>query len=316
MKHPPYQLKANKAVDRLLFAELLRWYNVPQALKNYTYYSLGGPYLEDFKVFHEFFPELKMICIEEDSETFKRQKFHLPCRHIRLVNSKVEKFLSDYDPKDKPSIFWLDNTGLRQSHFKDFASLLNKIVVSSIIKITLQCDWLTHLDEPGETKKLDKFKARYGIYLPAGFVSIPQSSTDLAKLLQDMLQIASERVFVSSGRKFQPLNSFYYQDGLGMFTLTGIVCSSDETAKVKSKFQKLNFCNLEWEPPTEIDVPTLSTKERFLLQKHLPGAKLAGRKLQKVIGYEIADGAQKSIQQLQQYADYCRYYPHFIRAIP
>ena len=48
MRHPPYHLRTNKAVDRLLLVELLR---VLEANGGpFSYYSLGGPFLEDLRV--------------------------------------------------------------------------------------------------------------------------------------------------------------------------------------------------------------------------------------------------------------------------
>lgn len=314
MKHPPYQLKTNKAVDRQLFAELLRWYSVPQELRDHTYFSLGGPYLEDFKLIHDNFPNLKMVCIEKDAETFRRQKFHLPCRKISLVNSTVEQFLASFDPKNKPSIFWLDNVGLNQNHLNDFVQLLSKVIAGSIIKITLQSEVASLRDAIGQNTKLEQFKQNFKIYLPAEFKNIPVSQVELSRLLQDMLQIAAQKTLVGSGLKFQLLNSFFYQDGVGMFTLTGIVCDAKEDTNIKSKFGKLSFCNLNWENPTKIDVPNLSTKERLRLQRLLPGARKAGQRLRKAIGYDIANSREKSVEQLQQYSDFCRYYPYFIRA--
>jgi len=73
MKHPAYYMRPNKAVDRLALVDVIRLVVNPEELADYTYYSMGGPTLEDFRMIYEFFPELRMVCIEENEDTYKRQ---------------------------------------------------------------------------------------------------------------------------------------------------------------------------------------------------------------------------------------------------
>lgn len=82
MSHPPYHLRHNKAVDRFLFIDLISKINEVSngAIASYTYHSLGGPFLEDFKLMHHYFPLINMVCIEKDLETHKRQKFNCPIK--------------------------------------------------------------------------------------------------------------------------------------------------------------------------------------------------------------------------------------------
>ena len=65
MKQPPYHLRPNKAVDRLALVEAIKRLGRMGDLSEYTYYGLGGPYLEDFRLLYELCPEIKMVSIEE-----------------------------------------------------------------------------------------------------------------------------------------------------------------------------------------------------------------------------------------------------------
>jgi len=313
VKHPPYHLRTNKAVDRFLLIEAIQSLGRPSELAQYTYYGFGGPYLEDFRLLHESFPEMRMVSIERDAQTFKRQKFHLPCGQIRPEHVDFKSFLARYASRDQKSIFWLDYTGLAYSQFEDFMSLLGKVAVGSIVKITLRA-------EPGDylqQKREDEFKAKFMALLPSSDVALSRDSEKFAKLLQDMLQIAAQQALPSGmGIIYQPISSFCYKDGDGIFTLTGIVCQRSELKGVRALFSKWRFANLNWARPKRIDVPFLSTKERLHLQKHLPCGRDAGRRLLRVLRYNIDDDRRTAISKMKQYADFYRYFPYFMKAVP
>src|SRR5688572_13337398 len=114
MSHPPYHLRLNKAIDRFILIEEIRKLEKISSLSlnAYTYYGLGGPYLEEFRILSELCPDLNMVSIEKDIETLKRQKFHLPCKTLRLESGEMKSFLNNYDAQDEKSIFWLDYTKL------------------------------------------------------------------------------------------------------------------------------------------------------------------------------------------------------------
>lgn len=312
MKHPPYPLRPNKAVDRFMLVEAIRCIGRPSELAQYTYYGLGGPYLEDFRLLHENFPEMNMTSIEQDSNTYKQQLFHQPCKKIQLRRIDFKSFLVQSDLGDKKSIFWLDYTGLEYGQFEDFKLLLGKVATRSIIKITLRAEPSDYYDKPKE----DEFKSKFGAVLPSPDVTPPRDLERLASLLQKMLQIAAQQAFSGTGFVYQPISSFFYKDGVGIFTLTGIICERAERKQVRSLFSGWRFANLNWKKPRLIDVPFLSTKERLHLQKQLPCEQYAGRKLLKVLGYTIDKDRPTALDKMQQYAEFYRHYPYFIRAIP
>jgi hypothetical protein len=132
-----------------------------------------------------------------------------------------------------------------------------------------------------------------------------------------MLRIASQKALSSATPlTFQPVSSFRYSDGTGMFSLTGIVCQRDQQDGVKEAFKRLQFSNLTWASPRLIDMPILSTKERLHLQRLLPCGPGAGAILRQSLGYLIDDDQESTEMKLQQYADFHRYYPYFMKATP
>jgi hypothetical protein len=280
---------------------------------------LGGPYLEDFRLLYDFCPDISMVSIENDKQTYKRQEFHLPCGSLKLVLSGLQSFLAQYDAEDKKSIFWLDYTGLDYGAFEDFSLLLGKVADGSVIKVTLRAEPSDYVDADGgkEAEKRAKFRSEFAALLPTPTSEPPNDFELLASLLQDMLQIASQKAIPSGlGRCLIPLCSFCYADGVGMYTFTGIVCAEHDRDKYRERFKGWRFANLDWGPPMRIDVPFLSTKERLRLQEFLPCRRGAGNRLLKALGYIIDHDKKKSVVKLSQYAEFHRYYPYFVKAIP
>jgi hypothetical protein len=318
-RHPPYQLRPNKAVDRLAFVDAIRRLGTIAPLKSYTYYGFGGPHLEEFRLLYEFCPQVQMVSIEEDSDTLLRQKFHLPCGLIELKNISFESFLADFSPNDTRGIFWLDYADLDYSCFAEFIGLLEKLPEDSMVKLSVRCHPSDYVDKDPkiEAKKVSDFRECFGAILPSPSVEIPRTREALSKLIQEMVEISAQKALpAATPLMFQPVSSFYYQDGVCMFTLTGIVTKRGdaELAKIQSVFSDWEFANLDWSKPKEIDLPHLSTKERLLLQEFLPSTKID--KLKEALGYDIGDSTEDTLKLLRQYALYHRYFPFFIKAAP
>lgn len=314
MSHPPYPLRLNKAIDRFTLIEAIRKLERISVLSEYTYYSLGGPYLEDFRLLHEFCPEVGMVSIEEKHQTLLQQKFHRICKNLELKEGTLNSFLNEYDSNDKKSIFWLDYTRLSLSEIEEFQMLLGKVAINSVIKITLQA-----MSKDYAGNKASKFREQFSAYMPDPSSDPPLMTEDYVTLLQDMLQIASQKIYPANGDTvFQPLMSFYYADGANMFTLTGIVCKRTDQRKIRSIFKFWDCANLNWDRPKEIKVPYLSTKERLHLQKYLPLKKISGKRLLSALGYKLdgRDDPSATVAMLKQYARYYRYYPYFVKAEP
>ena len=81
MIQPAYHLRPNKAVDRFVLLEIIRRLEQFEDLADYTYYGLGGPYLEDFRVLYEMRDDIGMVSIESKERIFKRQALSPPMQH-------------------------------------------------------------------------------------------------------------------------------------------------------------------------------------------------------------------------------------------
>ncbi len=323
MSHPPYHLRTNKAADRFALIEAIkRLDKLGGKLEEYTYYGLGGPYLEDMRLLYEFCPEIPMVSIEENEEIRKRQDFHRPCASgtLQLKKTNVKSFIDLYEPSDRKSIFWLDYTRLAYTCFDDFITLLGEIASGSMVKITLRADprdywWYNHRSM--RRKKIEEFRKKFATVMPTQSAYPPWASKDFAYLVQEMLQIAAEQALPAAmPLSFHPVSSFYYSDGTWMFTLTGVIWPRNDKAAVERAFNGWEFANLAWARPKLIDIPDLSTKERLRLQRCLPCSASRGATLRAELGYLIDEDILKTETALEQYAAFHRYFPYFLRGVP
>jgi hypothetical protein len=151
----------------------------------------------------------------------------------------------------------------------------------------------------------------------------PISSGDFSRpekyrmLIQSMIKIQAQRSLsaIKGNLRFQILSSNYYNDGTEMLSITGIVIEKDKIKDIKLLLQEWRLKNLEWDPPRKINVPILSVKERLKLEEFLPTNNLNQPNLSNKLGYSIDNTPEDSEASLNQYSDFCRYYPTFVKII-
>ena len=305
MAHPPYHLKTNKAIDRLLLVDILDVLKMNYGLSDYTYYGFGGPFLEDCRLIYNRCPEIQIVSIEKDEETFKRQEFHSFSKNLELRNEDFSDFLLNFSNSGK-AIFWLDYTDRKLERFNEFKSILGKVSENSVVKITIRAE--------RDQQNLAKFKEQYPkICPPSTQHNDIKETVRLVKLLQDMLEITAQQALPTSGESvFQLLNSSYYRDQTRMLSVTGIVCNKNTVLEIQQWFKNWKFINLKWMPPHKIDVPILSIKERLHLEKHIPTPDRTGHTLSDALGYKI-DRDEEHLEKLKQYEEFYQYCPYFAR---
>ena len=314
MRHPPYHLRANKAVDRAALVEAIGMLANGESLANYTYYGMGGPFLEDHRLLYAAYPQLRLVSIEEDGQTYQRQHFHRPCSDdvLDIRHQDFRSFLRTYEATDRKSIVWADYTDLQYEHVDNFMALLQTLPIGSMVKTTLKCDASAYL----RCQDKRHFRRQFGAVLSAN-ATIPAQQLPFAGMLQAMMQVAMQRALHGiRDREFQPVSALYYRDSVGMYTLTGVLCSPGERPAVRARFTDWQFASLDWGNPLHVDVPELTTKERHHLQSRLPCPTGAGAALQQHLGYWIDYRKQKSVARLDQWALYHRYAATFVRASP
>lgn len=309
MRHPPYHLRVNKAIDRFLLIEIIDILKRRCDISDYTYYGFGGPFLEDCRLIHNRCPEIKIVSIEKNEHTFKRQEFHRFSKNLDLIQIDFDSFLADFS-SDGGEIFWIDYTDLRFRHFDEFMNILGKVSENSIVKITVRAE-----PPSNGVAEWEKFQREYGQILPES-----AQQTDIERLvpflelLQEMFKNASQQALPASGESvFQLLDSAHYNDQTQMLSITGMVCNENDISEIQRWFKNSAFSNFDWNEPRKIDVPILSTKERLHLEKYLPTKTKTGRSLARALGYRIDDTGPENLEKLKQYEEFYQYYPYFAR---
>ena len=224
MRHPPYHLRPNKAIDRFLLIEILDILKQNSGISGYTYYGFGGPLLDDCRLIYSRFPEVKIVSIERDRNTVKRQKFHSFSTNLDIKHQDFSSFVAGFS-SNGGEIFWLDYTNIDIGHFNEFKSILQKVSDNSIVKITIRAEPPPHeLTLDNREKKWVDFRERYCEEKWADFQEIyreerwrdfeatyyevlPQTAqpadinrrSPFIKLLQEMLQIASQQALPAAG---------------------------------------------------------------------------------------------------------------------
>jgi hypothetical protein len=326
MRHPPYHLRTNKAVDRLLLVSLLR--ELGKTCKEFTYYSLAGPFLEDLRVMDHYFPDMRLVSLESNEQTVRRQKFHRFNSRIDIRNITLKKFLlTDYVPGEK-DVFWLDYTDLRYMSFLEFQTVLTAVPSGSVVRITLRAEpeldievlrdrvpdeLVSQIQEQMEKAFEDEFQ-RVLPHPPAGVFASPQ---DFARMVQLMVRRAASIALDTGGsdRDFLPVQSTYYSDNTNMVSVTGVVCERNGIEETKLQLRSVRFADFEWQAPKLINIPALSVKEQLFLEHLLPVSsdQDAGELLHKALDYKIDNREKASRHQLAHYAECYRDYPNFVR---
>lgn len=224
---------------------------------------------------------------------------------MKLIKKDFADFLLNFSDSGRV-IFWLDYTDRELKRFNEFRSILEKVSEGSVVKITIRAE--------RDRQNLAKFMQQYPKICPSltSHDSINEASK-LVKVLQDMLQIVSQRALPASGESvFQLLNSSYYREPTRMLSVTGIVCNKNERLEIRQLFNDWKFVNLSWKDPHKIDVPFLSIKEKLHLEKHMPTLDKTGHALSQVLDYKIDKGTEH-MEKLKQYEEFYQYYPYFAR---
>jgi hypothetical protein len=334
VKHPPYHLRTNKAVDRLLLLSQIRAViNADVGLsEKTTYHSLGGPFMEDLHLVHRAFPDMSLVCIESDSHTYARQNAHRFSSNLILENSTLADFFVMKYVSSKADIFWLDYTDFSLACLSELQSVLRVLQTGSLIRITLRCDSPAHersmpvgLDDVNivavRKQVKDAFIQEFDRYIPvqAKKDPLPSLPTTFASLVRSIVRLAiSDTLDKSSDREFLHIHSARYNDGTPMLSITGLVCERKSIRSTRNRLAKQASIDFDpkWEKLHDINVPILSIQERMLINKALPYNRTdqaVGTALYSLLNYNVAESKPKTEAALEQYANYRNEYPSFVR---
>ncbi len=317
----PYQLRPNKAVERLLFIDLLSRLDPALGIAhNYDYYGFGGPQMEDFRLMHERFANAPMVSLEREEEVRKRQKFNIPHTNLHCKLQSSSDFVFIKSPLKRRSIIWLDYTAPseRVKQIAEFQSLLRRVREFSIVKITLNASVGSLGGVTGQTGlsalRLSKFMDQFGRFFPGGLEEGAVTMKHFSgSLLQVVKEAAAESLKNRGEWRFQPLISTQYADGQTMLTITGLVCRRDgvvNTLQV-SELATWPYACLDGERIVDIDVPELTLKERIYVNQLLPKHEEDVAAIQSKLGFLLAETEAESLRKLHNYVYFHKHYPHF-----
>jgi len=331
---PAYHLRPNKAVDRLILVDSARHLDRLYPFESSYYIGFGGPYLEDIKLFQGMFPRMRLISIEENEDKYKRQLFHKSSRNVALIHSTFSSYLDNDFPTGQRSIVWLDSTHMNRASIDEFVTVCKNVGENSLVRLTLPASlpqWARgfRLDRDGNPlpKYNTQFQTHSSTYLSPYLDLIPSGMQiqtrdmffpDFFRLLQIFIRSAIEQAMPSySLKRFLPIQTSIYSDGVPMISVTGIICINQTIDKIRKYFSRhFTYGHCDWCIPDIIDVPRLSTKERFFLDSKLPKHRPNGKTVGKILKYSIGDDEDDHIDKCSQYEKYFALYPYFERILP
>lgn len=317
----PYQLRPNKAVERLVFLELLRRLDpAVRIATEYDYVGFGGPQMEDFRLLHEVFPEMTMLSIERELDVLKRQRFNGPHTNVRCKLQTSGRFVSTVSDRRK-MIVWLDYTEAteRPTQIAEFQALLRGLRSRSVVKLTLNASPASLGGSPGDralqAKRLKIFLADFNRCFPNGLEEEAMVDENFPNALLSVVDYASREAFSGRGDwRFQLLTCAAYADSRQqMLTVTGIVGRQTDIENVLtvSNLANWDFSRLSWSDPVRIRVPELTLKERIFINQLLPKLASNVTAIQRRLGFLLDDTQDGSEEKLRNYIVFQRHYPYW-----
>ncbi len=316
----PYHLRPNKAVDRFLFLDLLSKLDpVLRIDSTYRYVGFGGPQMEDFRLLHERFPNLQMLCIESSEPVLRRQKFNRPHTNVALLEEPMESkdWLTDWNPTD-PTIIWFDYAFKKErpTQFREFQTLLREAPHGSLIRITMNAD-LPKAETKGGEAQLNHLKTKFGALLPAGLDPNDITAANFPDILVQMFRTATRDVLKSHpDRYYRTLLITSYRDTNQMMTLTGILDTPENCQRIVDVpvIREWEYSCFDWENINNISMPDLTVKERIRINENLPALVGDPEAIHASLDCWVDEDEAESLNKLNNYADFYRHFPQFVRA--
>ena len=311
----PYNLQPNKAVDRELFLSLLARLAVKLKIEKHQYISLGGPFLEDFRLVHARLGIDDMVCVEREKEVHKRQLFNRPVNCINCIHETLEGYIEDKDFK-KPVIIWFDYTAPKYiaDQINKFTWAIRNVPINSVLRITLNANPSSLVTPPDLTEeelqewRLTKFKERLGNLCPNNLKPEGMIFNNYGKSVLKALYLAVDNNRNSAlDRKIVWSLATHYADGQAMVTATLVVCDAQDCT-VENLVRGWSYYS-DPNSPLTLDMPVLSTFERLTLEKL---AKKPSKNLKKKLKFDLPKPYMGS-DPLETFKKFYKVFPHFLR---
>lgn len=319
----PYHLRPNKAVERSLFVQALQKINGYLDISGYRYIGFGGPFMEDFKIMHNEFKINDMISIEMDDNVRLRQKFNRPVSCINFLDEACNstEFIEDHD-FDKSTLIWLDYVSFSDlaTQLNDIRDLIPKLTSGDIFKVTLNAHspnlGQTH-GQDLQTYRLKRFKELVTTdYEPHRITSDDLSAKKFPNtLLKSLNRAIAYGIHAANDLEVFPISAFVYQDGQKMLTATGIILERGEKEKFieKTRIDQWPFYSSDWSSAKNITLPSLSVRERLLVEQMLPNADYEAIRTE--LGYTIGNSGKESQELMENFINYYSEFPWFGKVV-
>jgi|CXWL01.1.fsa_nt_gi hypothetical protein len=317
-----YHLRPNKSIERHLFIELLHKLEngLPQRFSEYSYYGLGGAYMEDFRLIQRHLGVTRMVCLEKNKNALARQKFNKPANCIRFLDIDSSEFVSEYNDS-KPAIVWLDYSEPKwEQQLPEIASLARSLAPNSILKFTLvaQPSALGSPPPGGDMDlqeyRLEKLRERLPELVPAAAKVLQMQTRHFPVLLTECAKACMESVFGAlSDRIALPLALYSYSDGTPIITITTIVGKKDVVGHSlnKARLKDWPYFSNNWDDLIVVDSPDLTLKERLHIESLLPRKSAA--EIGDNLGFKIGEENMNSLAAIKNYIKFHRRLPFFIK---
>jgi len=315
---PAYHLRTNKAVERLLFLELLRKLDgkLRTPIARYQYVGMGGPYLEDFGAIHGTFGNRQMISLEIQKHVRSRQVINRPHSRVNLTLDSTTDFVATYQPGRTPIIAWFDYEWPNwKAQIAESCDLLRQLPQLSIFKITLsgKTDWLDEGSAkdpmPARADRLTAMFGDYGTFTPAQL-----NTKSICETLYSIFHRAvAAAVPDTSNNSVRTLASFKYDDGTPILTVAVAVGAPDRLEKIVAEghLKGWPFSDLNWSGPKQIAIPPLSLREKLAVDAMLPDA--TARQVLKQLRFRISKDYRECFEAMRNYVQFYRHVPAFLR---
>jgi hypothetical protein len=282
------------------------------------YVGFGGPQMEDFRLLHERFPRLPMLCIEASEGVIPRQRFNQPHSLVEFLGEPTTSgdWLTDWEP-GKPVLLWFDYASKRDRNkqFNEFQTLLGKAPSKSVIRITMNADLPKEEGKLTLKEQFAGFTDAFGALVPEDVDERMMTAANFPFVLAKMLGLASEDVLGPAGERiFRPLLLTVYRDTNQMLTATGILDAAPTIDSIISQtgLADWQYFAKNWDDLRRINMPELTVKERIHINQLLPGTCEAAA-IQEKLGFQVDERSEVSLDKLRNYAEFYRHFPQFVR---
>jgi len=318
---PPFQLRPNKFVDRMLFLDLVAQIAGIRGAQNYAYLSMGAKFLHDHHSVYRRVGIDNLISFDRDGDDIKRQKFNRPTSRMTCLELDSADLPDQIDELrgDKNVAVWLDFTspGHRRVQLQQSEEILKRLIPDDVFRITLNADYKSFGKYDDNEKKkyasvqnmaAKKLAGQIGEYLPANLNSLSKPEFP-AVLANAVSQAASNALKYRDEIKFVPMLSTTYADGSPMVTVACVVRPNDEAA-LPECLRDWKYRSKSWNDVLTINVPDLSIREKHFLDRKIgepPSRIVRGLPFLP----DDPDSAEEMKETIKNYKKFHRFYPAF-----